>query len=295
MSDKHRLRDANFPSAREEVTDHEADYPPAYRLAFSDADFLLREELRGLRFHLELQKPEMILKEHGVESTIAVFGSARFASPEEAKAALAAAENSGDPAQIRAAKRDERNSHYYQQAQRLAQLVTQHSLNCADNEQLHIVTGGGPGIMEASNRGAHEAGGRSLGLNIVLPHEQAPNPYISPEFCFRFHYFGIRKMHFMMRAKAVVVFPGGFGTLDELFEALTLIQTGKSRGVPLLLVGHEFWRRAINLEFLRDEGVISPEDVNLIRVVDNADQAWHEIIDYYNLSPGECPGENPGD
>ena len=143
--------------------------------------------------------------------------------------------------------------------------------------------------MEASNRGAQTAGGRSLGLNIVLPHEQQPNPYITPEFCFRFHYFGIRKMHFMLRARAVVVFPGGFGTMDELFEALTLIQTGKSREVPVILVGHEFWRQALNLEFLRDEGLISPEDVNLIKVVDTADQAWQEIVEHYEITPGQCP------
>jgi uncharacterized protein (TIGR00730 family) len=289
MSDKHRLHDANFPSAREELDHSETDHPPAYKLAFTDQDFLLSEELRGVRFHLELQKPEMILRQHGIESTIAVFGSARFPSPEDAKQNLAAAEASGDPAAIRAATRNQRNSRYYEQAQRFAKLVTEHSLNCPSAEQLHIVTGGGPGIMEASNRGASDAGGRSLGLNIVLPHEQHPNAYISPEFCFRFHYFGIRKMHFMMRAKAVVVFPGGFGTLDELFEALTLIQTGKSRDVPIILVGHEFWQHAINLEFLRDEGVISPDDVNMISVVDNADQAWQTIIDFYDLSPGKCP------
>lgn len=289
MSDKHRLRDANFPSAREELNEQETSAPAAYKLAFTDQDFLLSEELRGVRFHLELQKPEMILKQHGIHSTIAVFGSARFPSPEQAEQALEQAQSSGDPAAIRAAKRGERNSRYYQQAQRFGQLVTEHSLNCASGEQLHIVTGGGPGIMEASNRGASDAGGRSLGLNIVLPHEQAPNAYISPEFCFRFHYFGIRKMHFMLRAKAVVVFPGGFGTLDELFEALTLIQTGKSRHVPVILVGHEFWRQAINLEFLRDEGVISPEDLNMISVVDTAEQAWQHIIDFYDLSPGKCP------
>ncbi|MGB1905932.1 MAG: TIGR00730 family Rossman fold protein [Spongiibacter sp.] len=289
MTEKHRLHDANFPSAREEASPRETEYPPAYRLAFNDQDFLLREELRGLRFHLELQKPEMTLKEHGVDATIAIFGSARYLSPDQAKAASAAAEASGDPAVIRRAKRDERNSHYYDQARRLGQLVTEHSMNCAKPEQIYVVTGGGPGIMEAANRGAQDAGGPSIGLNIVLPHEQAPNPYISPEFCFRFHYFGIRKMHFMLRAKAVVVFPGGFGTFDELFEALTLIQTGKSRRVPVLLVGHEFWGKAINLEFLRDEGVISPEDVNMIKVVDNADSAWQEIIDFYDLSPGRAP------
>ena len=287
MTNKSKLRGANFPSAREELPNDQQDHPAAYRLAYTDQDFLLREELRGLRFHLELQKPEMTLKEHGVESTIVIFGSARYRSPSEAESALSIAEKSGDPAKLRAAKRDQRNSHHYEQARRLGELITSHSANCDPNEQLYVVTGGGPGIMEAANRGAYEAGGKSIGLNIVLPHEQDPNPYISPEFCFRFHYFGIRKMHFMLRAKAVVVCPGGFGTFDELFEALTLIQTGKSKRVPVILIGHEFWRQAINLEFLRDEGVISPEDVNMINIVDTAEQAWQHIVDVYQLSPGE--------
>ncbi|MBB5188699.1 hypothetical protein HNQ57_002989 [Zhongshania antarctica] len=287
MTDKSKLHGANFPSARDELPSNQQDKPAAYRLAYTDQDFLLREELRGLRFHLELQKPEMTLKEHGVESTIVIFGSARFPSPEDADAALLLAQDSGDPAKVRAAKRDQRNSHHYEQARRLGELITAHSNNCDPNEQLYVVTGGGPGIMEAANRGASDAGGKSIGLNIVLPHEQDPNPYISPEFCFRFHYFGIRKMHFMLRAKAVVVCPGGFGTFDELFEALTLIQTGKSKRVPVILIGHEFWRQAINLEFLRDEGVISPEDVNMINVVDTAEQAWQHIVDFYQLSPGE--------
>jgi uncharacterized protein (TIGR00730 family) len=280
------LTDANFPSAREDMFENEMDMPPAYRLAFSDQDFLLKEELRGVRFHLELQKPEMILKEHGVQSTIVVFGSARFLAPEDAAEALKIAQEAGDPAAIRAAKRDERNSHYYEEARRIGELVTEHSSHCEEKERLYVMTGGGPGIMEAANRGAMDAKGKSIGLNIVLPHEQFPNPYISPEFCFRFHYFGIRKMHFMLRAKALVVCPGGFGTMDELFEALTLIQTGRSKRVPVILLGHEFWRQAINLEFLRDEGVISPEDVNMISVVDSAEQAWQSIVEFYDLNTG---------
>ena len=290
MSEKPSLRGANFPSARDDSFDNEMAAPPAYRLAFSDQDFMLREELRGVRFQLELQKPEMVLQEHGVDSTIVIFGSARFPSPEQAAEELAAAEASGEPAKIRQAKRNQRNSHHYEQARKLGELITNHSRDCPESERLYVVTGGGPGIMEAANRGAAEAGGRSIGLNIVLPHEQEPNPYISPEFCFRFHYFGIRKMHFMLRAKALIVCPGGFGTFDELFEALTLIQTGKSRRVPVVLIGHEFWRRAINLEFLRDEGVISPDDVNMITVVDTAEQAWETIVDFYGLTPGQCPG-----
>lgn len=278
------LTDPNLPSAREDMFENEMDMPPAYRLAFSDQDFLLKEELRGVRFHLELQKPEMILKEYGVHSTVVVFGSARFPAPEDAAEALKIAQESGDPAAIRAAKRDERNSYYYEEARRLGELVTEHSNHCEDKERLYVMTGGGPGIMEAANRGAVDAKGKSIGLNIVLPHEQFPNSYISPEFCFRFHYFGIRKMHFMLRAKALVVCPGGFGTMDELFEALTLIQTGRSKRVPVILLGHEFWRQAINLEFLRDEGVISPEDVNMISVVDSAEQAWQSIVEFYDLN-----------
>ncbi len=289
MNDNHPLHGSNFPSARDEIHADEAQHPSAYKLAYADQDFLLRDELRGLRFQLELQKPEMILQEEGVESTVVIFGSARFLAPEDAEQALKDAEKSGDPAKIRIARRDQRNSHFYQESRKLASIITEHAANCPTAERLHVMTGGGPGVMEAANRGANESGGRSIGLNIVLPHEQKPNPYISPEFCFRFHYFGIRKMHFMLRAKALVVFPGGFGTLDELFEALTLIQTEKSRKVPVVLVGHAFWRRAINLEFLRDEGVISAEDVNRITTVDTAEQAWQVIAGFYKLTPGECP------
>ncbi|MBD2858660.1 LOG family protein [Spongiibacter sp. KMU-158] len=288
MSDQHPLHGANFPSARDDLRD-ESNRPAAYKLAYTDQDFLLRDELRGLRFQLELQKPEVTLQEHGIESTVVIFGSARFPSPEAAQKDIEQAQASGDPARVRAAKRAHRNSLYYQESQELARLITEHSLECPSEEQLYVMTGGGPGIMEGANRGAKEAGGKSIGLNIVLPHEQEPNPYISPEFCFRFHYFGIRKMHFMLRAKAIVVFPGGFGTMDELYEALTLIQTGKSRRVPIILVGHDFWQKAINLEFLRDEGVISPEDVELVRTVNTAEQAWQFIADYYKLSPRACP------
>jgi len=288
MSPKNSLKRANFPSAREEAFPHEQDMPAAYKLAYTDQDFLLREELRGLRFHLELQKPEMTLQEHNVESTVVIFGSARFPSPDMADQMLADAERSGDPAEIRRAKRDKRNSHHYEEARKLARLITEHSEQCPPDEQLYVVTGGGPGIMEAANRGAHEAGGKSIGLNIVLPHEQRPNGYITPEFCFRFHYFGIRKMHFMLRAKALIVCPGGFGTFDELFEALTLIQTGKSQRVPVILIGHEFWGKAINLEFLRDEGVISPEDVNMVTTVDTAEQAWQVIAEFYDLEGKPC-------
>lgn len=288
MSDDHPLRGPNFPSAREDLHD-ESNRPSSFKLAYTDQDFLLRDELRGLRFQLELQKPEITLQEQGIESTVVIFGSARSSSPEQAERQVREAETSGDPAQLRRAKREQRNSYYYQQSQELASLITEHTLNCPSEEQLYVMTGGGPGIMEAANRGAYESEGKSIGLNIVLPREQEPNPYISPEFCFRFHYFGIRKMHFMLRAKALVVFPGGFGTMDELYEALTLIQTGKSRKVPIILVGHDFWRKAINLEFLRDEGLISAADVELVHTVNSAQQAWQYIADYYHLSSRACP------
>lgn len=289
MDDKRPLHQANFPSAMDELESIDSETPEAYKLAFRDQDFLLRRELRSVRFQLELQKPELILQDHSVRSTIVIFGSARFSAPEDAERVLEEANASGDQARIRTASRDLRNTHYYQEARKLGSLITEHALNCNEDERLYVMTGGGPGIMEAANRGASESGGRSIGLNIVLPHEQAPNPYISPEFCFHFHYFGIRKMHFMLRAKALVVCPGGFGTFDELFEALTLIQTGKSRRVPVILIGHEFWRQAINLEFLRDEGVIGPDDVNMITIVDTAERAWQVIADFYKLSAGVCP------
>jgi len=261
--------------------------PNAYRLAFTDNEFLLRRETRGIRFQLELLKPDLAQQELGIENTIVVFGSARFREPAEAERQLHKAQASGDASAIRRAQALLRNAHYYEKSRRFAQLVADYSLSCPKQDQLYIVTGGGPGIMEAANRGAHDRGVLNVGLNILLPHEQEPNPYISPELCFKFHYFALRKMHFLMRAKALVAFPGGFGTLDELFEILTLVQCRKAKPVPIFLFGSEYWQRLINFELLVDEGAISPEDLALFRYVDEPEQAWEGIKQFYNL-PDAC-------
>jgi len=255
----------------------------AFRLAFADPEFLLRRETRGIRFQLELLKPDLAQQTLGVANTIVVFGSARFCDPEEAQRRLDAARASGDTQALALAKRDARNAAHYEQARRFGHLVAEHSSRLPDNERLFICTGGGPGIMEAANRGAHEAGALNVGLNIALPHEQHHNPYISPSLCFKFHYFALRKMHFMMRAKALVAFPGGFGTLDELFEILTLVQTGKSEPVPVVLFGSAFWQRLINFDSLVEEGMISPKDLALFKLVDTPEDAWGAIQSFYRL------------
>jgi uncharacterized protein (TIGR00730 family) len=240
---------------------------PSYRLAFADDAFLCREELRPVRLQLELLKPTLLMDEAGIESTVVLFGGARVPRPEDAAKARTETLR-GLSAQ-------------YEEARRFAHAVTARSLAESGGRELVVVTGGGPGVMEAGNRGASEAGGRSIGLNIVLPHEQAPNAYVTPELAFNFHYFAIRKMHFLTRAAAVCVFPGGFGTLDELFEALTLIQTGRMARVPFLLFGEAFWRRIVDWEALSDAGTIAPEDLDLFRFVETAEDAlaamanWH--------------------
>jgi uncharacterized protein (TIGR00730 family) len=288
---KHRkpLHARNFPSAVEEAAIAEpsryASPESAYRLAFTDVDFLLREELRPVRMQLELLKPELVQREQGIESTIVIFGSARIGSPQAMQARLAVAEASGDAQAIARAQRQVEMSHYYQMAREFAELVTVESAKLA--APIHVVTGGGPGIMEAGNRGAFEAGGKTIGLNIVLPHEQEPNPYITPELCFQFHYFALRKMHFLMRSIALVCFPGGFGTLDELFEVLTLIQTGKCRKRPIYLFGREFWEKLINLDHLVDTGMIGPDDVNLIQYVETPEQVWSAIVAEYGLGESD--------
>ena len=251
MNSRHDLTARNFPSAH--VSAETAESPTtrydgpesAYRLAFTDTEFLLREELRPVRLQLELLKPELVQQEHGVESTIVIFGSARIVATDIAERLVADAKSANNATALKIAERHLALSPFYEEARRLAELVTVKSRHLAT--PIYVVTGGGPGIMEAGNRGAYEAGGKSIGLNIVLPHEQAPNAYITPELCFQFHYFGLRKMHFLMRSIALVCFPGGFGTLDELFEALTLIQTGKCRRRPILLFGRDFWTSLINL------------------------------------------------
>lgn len=257
--------------------------PEAYRLAFADPEFLLRAETRGLRFQLELLKPELGLQEAGVHNTVVVYGSARFVSPEEAEQQLQAARAGGDAAALAAAERAVRTSVHYAQARQFAQLVAAYSQQQEAEDRLYICTGGGPGIMEAANRGAHDLGMPSVGLNITLPHEQESNPYVTPELAFKFHYFALRKMHFMMRARALVVFPGGFGTLDELFEVLTLVQTGKARPTPIVLCGDGYWGRLLNLRVLVEEGAISPEDLELLHQVDTPEQAWAVIRDFYGL------------
>ena len=220
---------------------------------------------------------------HGIENTIVVFGSARFRSEEEAAALIAEADKAGDTAAAERWRRLARSSHYYEKARTFGKLVARHSENKEPQDKLFICTGGGPGIMQAANRGAHEAGGLSVGLAIALPMEEAANPYVTPALSFKFHYFAIRKMHFMMRAKALVAFPGGFGTLDELFEVITLVQTRKSKPVPIVLFGSDYWKRLIDFDFLVDEGVISPGDVRLFEYVDAPEDAWDAIKRFYKL------------
>jgi uncharacterized protein (TIGR00730 family) len=246
---------------------------PAYRLAWDDEEFMTRRELRPVRLQIELLKPEMMLAERGIRSTVVLFGGARI--PEPGGEAWAA-KNETQKANLEA------NSRYYEEARKFARVCSEHSRKSHYREYV-IVTGGGPGVMEAGNRGAADAGAPSIGLNIVLPHEQAPNLYVTPELCFNFHYFAIRKMHFIMRAKAVAVFPGGFGTLDEFFETLTLIQTGRMERVPVILFGKEFWRRAIDLEFLAEQGTISPGDQDIIDFVDTAEEAWQIMAKFYEI------------
>ena len=257
--------------------------PDASRLAFADPEFLLRRETRGIRFQLELLKPDLEQQAHGIENTIVVFGSARFRSEEEATALVLAAEAGGDEAVVRRARALARNSHYYEKARDFGKLVAHYSKGKEPQDQLFICTGGGPGIMQAANRGAYEGDGISVGLAIALPMEEAANPYVTPALSFKFHYFAARKMHFMMRAKALVAFPGGFGTLDELFEVITLVQTKKSKQVPIVLFGSDYWKRLIDFDFLAEEGVISPEDVKLFEYVDAPADAWDAIKRFYKL------------
>ena len=281
MTKKFNLSARNFPTAKQDAA--EAARPltryegseSAYRLAYTDTAFLLREELRPVRMQLELLKPEMVQDEQGIEATIVIFGSARIVPPDVAQRLLDDARSAGDATALALAQRHQSMSGYYTQARRFAEIVTERTRNFA--RPIYVVTGGGPGVMEAGNRGAFEAGGKSIGLNIVLQHEQAPNPYITPELCFQFHYFGLRKMHFLMRSVALVCFPGGFGTLDELFEALTLMQTGKSRRRPVLLFGREFWTRLINFDLLVETGMISALDLQLFRFVETAEEAWEVL------------------
>ena len=287
MTNKHDLHDTALHSAGNEllsIQDSSAVITPqAYRLAFTDPEFLLRRETRGLRIQLEMLKPDLAQKEHGIEHTVVVFGSARFRSEEVAHLELIRARATGDEEQIAKAETLVRNARFYEQARALGHTITKFSALQPEHNKLFICTGGGPGIMEAANRGAQEAGGISVGLNIALPHEQTPNPYITPGLSFKFHYFALRKMHFMMRAKALVAFPGGFGTLDELFETLTLVQCKKAKPVPIVLYGSDYWKRLFNPHVLVEEGVISEEDLDLFKYVDSVDDAWNFIRSFYEL------------
>jgi len=264
----------------------------AYRLAQEDLAFLASDELRGVRLQLELLKPEIALREHAIRSTVVVLGSARTSSPEQAQAqvlrlSLLTRDHPDDAElarQLAAARRRLDGARYYEEARRFAEIVSCR-FQCERRRDFVVVTGGGPGIMEAANRGACEAGARSIGLNITLPREQQPNSWITPELAFRFHYFAVRKMHFMMRAKALVAFPGGFGTLDELFEVLTLVQSGKMPRLPIVLVGSAFWRRACDFEFLIDQGMLDARDAELVSVVENAEQAVAAIHAFYGGEP----------
>ena len=257
--------------------------PESNRLAFADPEFLLRRETRGLRMQMEMLKPDLAQIARGIEHTVVVFGSARFRSEEASHLQLMQARASGDEAAIAKAEILVRNAKYYEQSRALAHTITKFSEHKAADQKLFICTGGGPGIMEAANRGAQEAGGISVGLNIALPHEQNPNPHITPDLSVKFHYFALRKMHFMMRAKALVAFPGGFGTLDELFETLTLVQCKKAKPVPIVLFGSNYWKRLFNPHVLVEEGVISEEDLDLFTYVDSVDDAWNFIRSFYEL------------
>ncbi|KAA2313443.1 TIGR00730 family Rossman fold protein [Pseudooceanicola sediminis] len=279
MTDQTRqspLRDAHKDiESVHELPDTPQSRAPAYRLAFTDNDFLCRDELRAVRLQLELLKPQMVLDERGIETTVVLFGGARI--PEPGKKARS--------------KGMSDLSHFYAEAREFARLMTRQSLESYGKRDV-ICTGGGPGVMEAGNRGAQDAGGSSIGLNIVLPHEQAPNEYVTPDLCFNFHYFAIRKMHFLMRARAVCVFPGGFGTMDETFEALTLIQTGRMQKIPFLLFGRAFWEKVINFEALCEAGTISPEDLSLFKFVETAAEAMEAIRTWDGA--GETRNNIPG-
>ena len=314
MKNTEELKESRIANAWAElqshaVLGHELD-ADTYRLAFADPQFMLRRETRGLRMQLEMLKPELELQKLGIESTVVVYGSARFISPNEAKKKLQTAQSSGDELALQNAQRDVHNAHYYHQARLFARLVASYGGKGGNNvggsngaandkkkssstddkgskpseERIYICTGGGPGIMEAANRGAHDVGALSIGLNITLPHEQTGNRFITPSLNFKFHYFALRKMHFMMRAKALVAFPGGMGTLDELFEVLTLVQTRKAQPVPIILFGTEYWKKLIDFDLMVAEGTISKEDLDFFTYTDDPQEAWDTIKTFYKLT-----------
>jgi uncharacterized protein (TIGR00730 family) len=251
---------------------------PAYRLAFQDMDFLLREDLRPVRFQLELLKPELVIDEAGIASTFVMYGSARIPAPDKAQALLEAAT---DDASRKIAERLVAKSKYYEVARELGRLASSFPVDTDGQRHFVVCSGGGPSIMEAANRGACDVGAESIGLNIVLPHEQAPNPYVTPRLSLQFHYFALRKMHFLLHARALAAFPGGFGTFDELFELLTLIQTGKIQPIPVLLYGKEFWQRVVNFEALVEEGVVSAKDLDIFTYCETAEEGWECVQRFY--------------
>src|SRR5690349_13044959 len=277
-----------FPSSKVDArsAEHVPSVPQtdsaAYKLAFQDTEFLLREDLRPVRFQLELLKPELLLNEADIGSTFVFYGSARIPAPDMADALIAAATN---PEQEKIAERLKAKSHYYEVARELARLASHGEADESGKRHFVVCSGGGPSIMEAANRGAADEGRESIGLNIVLPHEQLPNRYVTPDLSFQFHYFALRKMHFLLRARAVAVFPGGYGTFDEMFELLTLVQTGKVRPLPILLFGRDYWNRVINFQALIEEGVIAPHDLDLLHWSEEAGEAWDFVRRFYAEDP----------
>jgi len=297
-----------LPSHRPKSPDEDPDAPsrvrailasPGYQLAEQDLAFLGRDDTRGVRLQMEYLKPQTLLQEHGIRDAIVVYGSTRIPEPAAARRSAEALRQAleTDPRnatlnrKLEVAERVLAKSRYYEIAREFGRLVGS-SNDDKSQSKLVIMTGGGPGIMEAANRGAFEVGANSIGLNIDLPHEQYPNPYITPDLCFRFHYFALRKMHLLLRAKALVAFPGGFGTMDELFEVLTLVQTRKIKPVPIVLVGEDYWRRVFDVGFLVDEGVIDPEDRELFWFAESAKEIWDSILHWYDAC-GAPLGRNP--
>lgn len=271
----HAKQDAE--SAKAAISTPQTEHP-AYKLAFQDMDFLLRDDLRPVRFQLELLKPELLLEEAKIASTFVMYGSARIPEPAKVKALL---DMASDETARAIAEKLVAKSRYYEVARELAQIASRVPRDQNGMRQFVVCSGGGPSIMEAANRGATDVGAESIGLNIVLPHEQAPNPYVTPALSFQFHYFALRKMHFLLRARALAAFPGGFGTFDELFELLTLIQTGKIKPIPVLLFGREFWDKVVNFQALVDEGVVSQRDLGIFTYVETAEEAWDVVREFY--------------
>lgn len=286
-----RVPSRTFPRARQDAESAKGNIStpqtenPAYKLAFQDMDFLLREDLRPVRFQLELLKPELLLEEAHIGSTFVVYGSARIPEPAKAQAMLEMA----DPEHRPIAERLVAKSKYYDMARELARLASNFPRDEQGKRHFVVCSGGGPSIMEAANRGAADVHAESIGLNIVLPHEQAPNPYVTPSLSMQFHYFALRKMHFLLRARALAAFPGGFGTFDELFELLTLIQTGKVAPIPVLLFGREFWEKVVNFEALVEEGVIAERDLDIFTYVESAAEGWAVVQRFYQERAQQDP------